>query len=75
MNFRLWRIIARDPGNHWKLQASAERNLEAATLLYEQNGGNSTEWWPEDLEEEILDSWSLSFGGNDPPRLQWALDG
>ncbi|CAF9935532.1 hypothetical protein IMSHALPRED_010261 [Imshaugia aleurites] len=74
MNFRLWRIIARNPSNHWRLQASAERNLEAATLLYSQEGGNSEEWWPEDLEEEILNSWALGFGGHDPPRCKWTLD-
>lgn len=74
MNFRLWRIIARHPGNDYKLQASAQRNLDAATLLYAQKGGDAKEWWPEDLEEEILDSWSLSFGGHDPPRRKWTLD-
>lgn len=74
MNYRLWRIIARNSCNDWKLQASAERNLEAATLLYAQKGGDTKEWWPEDLEEEILDSWSLSFGGHDPPRRKWTLE-
>ncbi|KAF6240752.1 hypothetical protein HO173_001425 [Letharia columbiana] len=73
MNFRLWRIIQRNPLNHFELRASAERNVEAARLLYEQKGGFSGEWWPEDLEEEILDSWSLSFGGRDPPRSEWTL--
>ena len=74
MNFRLWRIIQRNPLNHRELQASAERNLQAAKLLYEQKGGDSGEWWPEDLEEEILDSWSLCFGGQDPPRREWRLE-
>ena len=71
MNFRLWRIIKRNPLNHPDLQASANRNLEAAKLFYDQKGGNSEEWWPEDLEEEILDSWSLCFGGQDPPCHEW----
>lgn len=74
MNFRLWRIIARDPRNHWKLKASAERNLADATRLYEQKGGDSGEWWPGDLEEEALDSWALGFGGQDPPRRKWRLE-
>ncbi len=74
MNFRLWRIIQRNPLNHRELQASAERNLQAAKFLYEQKGGDSEEWWPEDLEEEILDSWSLCFGGQDPPRHEWRLE-
>ena len=74
LNFRLWRIIQRNPFNHRELQASAERNLLAAKSLYEQNGGDSEEWWPEDLEEEILDSWSLCFGGQDPPRREWRLE-
>ncbi|CAF9922147.1 MAG: hypothetical protein ALECFALPRED_002026 [Alectoria fallacina] len=74
MNLRLWRIIQRNPDNSWRLQASAERNLEAAKLLYEQKGGNSEEWWPEDLEEEILNSWSLGYGGHDPPRGEWTLE-
>ena len=74
MNFRLWKVIVRNPQNHWKLKASAERNLEDATRHYEQKGGNSREWWPEDLEEEILDSWALGFGGQDPPRRKWTLE-
>lgn len=73
MNFRLWRIIQRNPRNDMELQASAERNVEAAKLLYEQKGGDSGQWWPEDLEEEILDSWSLAYGGQDPPRCDWML--
>lgn len=74
MNFRLWRVIARNPQNPRKLQTSAQRTLEDATRLYEQKGGNSREWWPEDLEEEILDSWALGFGGQDPPRRKWTLE-
>ena len=74
MNFRLWRIIQRNPVNHPDLQASAARNLEAAKLFYDQKGGNSEEWWPEDLEEEILDSWSLCYGGVDPPCHEWGLE-
>lgn len=74
MNFRLWRIIQRNPLNSEELQASAESNLEAARLLYEKRGGCSGEWWPADLEEEILDSWSLCYGGRDPPRHEWRLE-
>lgn len=74
MNFRLWRVIARNPQNPQKLKTSAQRNLEDATRFYEQKGGNSREWWPEDLEEEILDSWALGFGGQDPPRRKWTLE-
>ena len=74
MNFRLWRIIQRNPRNNWKLQGLAEREFIAAKLLYEQKGGDSDEWWPVDLEEDILDSWSLGFGGHDPPPREWKLE-
>ena len=73
MNFRLWRVIERNPNNSLELKASAVRNLEKATLLYEQMGGDSRVWWPEDLEEQILDSWSLAYGGLDPPVRDWLL--
>ena len=73
MNFRLWRIIQRNPHNSSELMVSAETNLTRATLLYEQKGGDSEQWWPDDLEEEILDSWSLAYGGLDPPRCDWML--
>ncbi len=75
MNFRLWRVVARDPRNGWELKAWAERNLEEATRRYEQKGGDGGEWWPEGSEEEVLDEWSLSFGGQDPPRSRWGLEG
>ena len=73
MNFRLWRIIQRNPHNSRELKISAKTNLEKATLLYEQKGGDSAVWWPDDLEEEILDSWSLAYGGLDPPVCDWML--
>ena len=73
MNFRLWRVIERNPNNSLELKASAVRNLEKATLLYERMGGDSRVWWPEDLEEQILDSWSLAYGGLDPPVRDWLL--
>lgn len=73
MNFRLWRIIQRNPNNSWELKISAEKNVEAARLLYELRGGDSGQEWPDDLEEEILDSWSLAYGGLDPPCCDWML--
>lgn len=75
MNFRLWSIVLRNPGNHWRLQGVVERDWEAARLLYEQMGGDGGEWWPGHLEEEILDSWAIHFGGDDPPRHAWTLEG
>ena len=73
MNFHLWRIIQRDPHNSAELKASADRNVAAATLLYKQKGGDSAEWWDDDLEVKILLSWSLVYGGRDPPRCDWKL--
>ena len=74
MNFHLWSIIYRNPKNHWRVQAAAERNLMDAKLLYEQKGGDGEEWWPSDLEEELLDSWALAYGGQDPPFCRWKLE-
>lgn len=73
MNFRLWRIIQRNAHNDVELKASADRNVAAAKLLYEQKGGDSAEWWDDDLEWEALISWSLAYGGQDPPRRDWKL--
>lgn len=73
MNFHLWRIIRRNSHNSVELKASADRNVVAAKLLYEQNGGDSAEWCSGDLEEELLISWSLAYGGRDPPRCDWKL--
>ena len=74
MSFRLWKIIARDPRNGRELKVSAQRNLEEAVRLYEQNGGDARERWNNDVAEEVLDSWSLSFGGHDPPRCRWNVE-
>ena len=75
MNFRLWRILARKSRDQGRLKASvAQRHLEDATRLFELKGGDSRERWPEGLEEEVLDSWALGFGGQDPPRREWWLE-
>ena len=74
MNFRLWKIIVRNPRMGRELKISAQRNLEEAVRLYEQKGGNARERWNRDVAEEMLDSWSLSFGGHDPPRCSWTLE-
>ena len=74
MNFCLWKIIARNGGR--ELKGEARRNLEEAVRLYERNGGDVREGWKKDgvAEEEVLDSWSLSFGGHDPPRCRWNVE-
>ena len=70
MNFRLWSIVVRKPGNSRELRISAQRNLELATMLFESKGGNCKRGrWTE--EEEVLDGWALGFGGRDPPRSEW----
>lgn len=55
------------------MQAAAERNLIDAKLLYEKKGGDGEEWWPSDLEEELLDAWAVAYEGQDPPFCNWKL--
>ena len=74
MNFHLWSIIYRNPKNRWRVQATAERNLTDAKLLYEKQGGDSEECWPNDLQEELLDAWALAYEGQDPPVCKWKLE-
>ena len=74
MNFHLWSIIHKNPGNRWRVQAAAERNLIDAKLIYEQKGGDGEECWPNDLEEELLDAWAKAYGGQDPPFCKWKVE-
>ena len=74
MNYHLWSIIHRNPKNRWRVQATAERNLIDAKLLYEEKGGDGEERWPSNLEEELLDAWALAYGGQDPPFCKWKLE-